>query len=178
MYDTGGLSLKGDGGRLMKDDMTGAAGVLGAFTLLGTLAARDPSLQLRAPLFAALCLAENSIGPRSYRPDDIIQMHSGLSVEVTDTDAEGRFVVGDGCSFLARERGCRTIIDAATLTGTTGFTARHHGAVMSNDARMERLCLEAGLQSGEHMVPMVWLPEAISSAMSRCAPPLPAALAH
>ncbi len=99
--------------------------------------------------------------------------------QVTDTDAEGRFVVGDGCSFLARERGCRTIIDAATLTGTTGFTARHHGAVMSNDARMERLCLEAGLQSGEHMVPMVWLPEALSSAMSRCTPPPPrAALAH
>ena len=68
----------------MKDDMTGAAGVLGAFWLLASLAAQDGAggLQLKAPLYAALCLAENAIGPQSYRPDDIIQMHSGLSVEV------------------------------------------------------------------------------------------------
>ena len=50
--------------------------------------------------------------------------------------------------------------------GTTNFTARHHGAVMSNDVELEKLCLEAGLDSGEHMVPMVWLPEALGSAMS------------
>ena len=62
--------------------------------LLATLAAADASLQLTAPLYAALCLAENAIGPASYRPDDIIAMHSGLTVEVVDTDAEGRFVVG------------------------------------------------------------------------------------
>ena len=65
----------------MKDDMTGAAGVLGAFSMLANLAARG--LELTAPVFAALCLAENCIGPRSYRPDDIITMHSGLTVEVT-----------------------------------------------------------------------------------------------
>ena len=125
VYDTGGLSLKGDGGRLMKDDMTGAAGVLGAFTMMATLAAHGD--ELSAPLYAALCLAENCIGPHSYRPDDILTMHSGLTVEVIDTDAEGRFVVGDGCSYLAREKRCTTLIDAATLTGTTGFTARYHG---------------------------------------------------
>jgi leucyl aminopeptidase len=50
--------------------------------------------------------------------------------------------------------------------GTTSFTARHHGAVMSNDAGLERLCLEAGQESGEHMVPMAWLPEALGSALS------------
>ena len=53
-----------------------------------------------APLFAALCLAENCIGPTAYRPDDILTMHSGLTCEVENTDAEGRFVVGDGCSYL------------------------------------------------------------------------------
>ena len=65
----------------MKDDMTGAAGVLGAFCTLAHLAAHGH--ELKAPVFAALCLAENCIGPRSYRPDDIITMHSGLTVEVT-----------------------------------------------------------------------------------------------
>ena len=99
---------------------------------------------------------------------------AGLTVEVTDTDAEGRFVVGDGCSYLlrvacfalktvetssfklesvrtshrqrlmrsrylAREKRCGVLIDAATLTGTTGFTARHHGGVMSNDAELEQV---------------------------------------
>ena len=58
------------------------------------------------------------------------------------------------------------IIAFSVRVGTTHFTARHHGAVMSNDAKLEKLCLEAGLQSGEHMVPMVWLPEALGSAMA------------
>eukprot|EP01052_Picozoa_sp_SAG31_P037209 SAG31_NODE_4769_length_2967_cov_1.661437_2_plen_150_part_00 len=93
-------------------------------------------------------------------------MHSGLTVEVTDTDAEGRFVVGDGCSFLAREKGCKTVIDAATLTGTTNFTAKQHAAVMSSHGCLEKLVVQAGLQSGEHVVPMIWVPEALEEAMS------------
>ena len=62
-----------------------------------------PESGFPAPLVGALCLAENCIGPEAYRPDDIITMHSGLTCEVDNTDAEGRFVVGDGCSYLARE---------------------------------------------------------------------------
>jgi probable aminopeptidase NPEPL1 len=72
--------------------MSGAGAVLGAFQFLATAAAAGS--ELAAPLVAALCLAENSIGPDSYRPDDILCMHSGKTVEVGNTDAEGRFVIG------------------------------------------------------------------------------------
>jgi probable aminopeptidase NPEPL1 len=64
----------------MKDDMTGAAGVLGAFSTLANLAAHG--LELAAPVFAALCLAENCIGPRSYRPDDIMCVRMMSSVVI------------------------------------------------------------------------------------------------
>ena len=188
VFDSGGLNLKSDAGRGMKDDMSGSGAVLGAFQLLAGIAAKDTSLELKAPLIAALCLAENCIGPNSYRPDDIIAMHSGKTLEVEDTDAEGRLVVGDGCSYVARELGARVVIDAATLTGHD-FTGKTHAAVMSNSALLERRCIEAGLQSGEHVsllrvfavinkfscdpdavlaqvAPMVWLPEAMSDALS------------
>ena len=62
--------------------------------------------------------------------DDV---HS-LTCEVHNTDAEGRFVVGDGCSYLARELGVKTLIDSATLTGHSSFTGSNHCAMMTNDA--------------------------------------------
>lgn len=61
-------------------------------------------------------------------------------------------MVGDGCSYLARELGVKTLIDSTTLTDTNAFTAYKHGAVLASDERLERLCIEAGLQSGEHQV--------------------------
>lgn len=95
VYDTGGLNLKRSGGRHMKGDMAGAASVLGAFSFWAKFSSEHPESAFPAPLVAALCLAENSIGPTAYRPDDILTMHSGLTCEVHNTDAEGRFVVGD-----------------------------------------------------------------------------------
>ena len=90
----------------MKDDMSGAGAVLGAFQYLATAAAAGA--ELAVPLVAALCLAENCIGPDSYRPDDILTMHSGKTVEVGNTDAEGRFVIGvsrgSGASMLESRR--------------------------------------------------------------------------
>ena len=87
-------------------------------------------------------------------------MHSGLTCEVDNTDAEGRFVVGYGCSYLAREMGVKTLIDSATLTGHSSFTGPTHCAIMSNCADMEATGIEAGLESGEHGFPMIFLPEA------------------
>jgi len=164
VYDTGGLNLKGNGGRGMKDDMSGSGAVLGAFQYLATAAAAGQ--ELAAPLVAALCLAENSIGPDAYRPDDILTMHSGKTVEVDNTDAEGRFVVGDGCSWCARELGAKVVIDAATLTGHSSFTGKTHAAAMASDGPLEQLAVAAGLSSGEHVVPMVFLPEAQGAATS------------
>lgn len=96
VYDTGGLNLKSNGGRGMKDDCAGAAAALGAFELLARLSATGDPGAIKAPVFAALCLAENALGPASYRPDDIIQMHSGKTVEVIDTGA-----VGQSASFAS-----------------------------------------------------------------------------
>ena len=73
----------------------------------------------------------------------------GLTCEVHNTDAEGRFVVGDGCSYLARELGVKTLIDSATLTGHSSFTGANHCAMMTNDQDMEVTGLASGLQSGE-----------------------------
>ncbi|MCA8955449.1 MAG: leucyl aminopeptidase family protein, partial [Planctomycetes bacterium] len=82
-YDTGGLSIKGKTAMpTMKADMGGAAAALAAFSVLA--GARIP-----APLSLVLCLAENAVGPTSYKPDDILTLHSGKTVEVNNTDAEG-----------------------------------------------------------------------------------------
>eukprot|EP01047_Picozoa_sp_COSAG01_P050512 COSAG01_NODE_5115_length_4474_cov_4.309943_3_plen_161_part_00 len=112
-----------------------------------------------SPLFAVLCLAENAIGPSAYRPDDIITMHSGLTVEVANTDAEGRFLLSDGLSWLARVKGVKWLVDAATLTGHSVGTGKAHAGVVSNCAALEQLAVDAGLASGDHVVPMIFAPE-------------------
>ncbi|MEZ4463218.1 MAG: leucyl aminopeptidase family protein [bacterium] len=110
VYDTGGLCLKPRVGMTgMKGDMGGAAAVLGAF-------AAAVRLGTRHRLRAVLCLAENAIGPDAMRPDDIITLYSGKTVEVNNTDAEGRLVLGD-VAYAVRHLQPEIIIDLATLTG-------------------------------------------------------------
>jgi leucyl aminopeptidase len=116
-YDTGGLSLKTKEGMPgMKTDMGGSAGVLCAFRSLvldgAHLASATPT-----PIHALLCIAENGIGPNATRPDDIHVMYSGKTVEINNTDAEGRLVLSDGCAFAAKHLNPEIIIDMATLTG-------------------------------------------------------------
>ncbi|MBC8067363.1 MAG: leucyl aminopeptidase family protein [Deltaproteobacteria bacterium] len=153
-YDTGGLHLKARGMmETMKADMGGAAAVLGAFSVL--LAEKLP---IRLSL--VLCIAENAIDARSYKPDDILRMHSGKTVEINNTDAEGRLLLADGCSYAARELGADVIIDAATLTGAqlvaTGLV---HAAVMSNDDELEQTAVAAGRESGDLVHPLPFAPE-------------------
>ncbi|MCA8966478.1 MAG: leucyl aminopeptidase family protein, partial [Planctomycetes bacterium] len=95
-YDTGGLHIKARGAmETMKADMGGAAAVLGAFAAL---------VRHGVPgrLSLLLCMAENAIGPAAYKPDDVLTMHSGKTVEINNTDAEGRLLLADGCSYAAR----------------------------------------------------------------------------
>ncbi len=153
-FDTGGLHLKTRVGMVgMKSDMGGAAAVLGAFRALAATGFGHKVSLL-------LCLAENAIGPASFKPDDILTMHSGKTVEVNNTDAEGRLVLADGVSYAARELGCDTIIDAATLTGaqmiSTGYM---HGAVVSNDAEIEDTILDVGRDTGDLAHPLPFAPE-------------------
>jgi probable aminopeptidase NPEPL1 len=153
-FDTGGLHIKPRGGMEgMKCDMGGAAAMLGAFRVL--VAARCPH---RVSLI--LCLAENSVGPASFKPDDILTMHSGKTVEVNNTDAEGRLLLADGVSWAARELGADTIVDAATLTGAQLIaTGVLHGAIISNDADLEAAAVAAGHSSGDLVHPLPFAPE-------------------
>lgn len=153
-YDTGGLSLK-TGGRMvgMKSDMGGAAAVLGAFNVLARSGCRHK-------ISAVLCLAENAVGPGAYKPDDILHAHSGLTVEINNTDAEGRLVLADGVSYAARELGADTILDAATLTGAQLVaTGKLHAGLMCNDGDLEDLMVQAGRASGDLVHPLPFAPE-------------------
>jgi probable aminopeptidase NPEPL1 len=160
-YDTGGLHIKPRGGmETMKCDMGGAAAVLGAFRIL--VAAR---CQHRVSM--VLCVAENAIGPTAYKPDDILTMHSGKTVEINNTDAEGRLLLADGVSWAARELGADTILDAATLTGAQMIaTGVVHAAIISNDAELEQSLIAAGYHSGDLVHPLPFAPELFKAEFS------------
>lgn len=154
VYDTGGLSIKPKTGMPgMKADMGGAAAVLGAFTAA-------VNLGLNHRIRALLCIAENAVGPKATRPDDILTMYSGKTVEVNNTDAEGRLVLADGVAYAARHLKPKTIIDLATLTGAQLVsTGRRHAAVMSDSAELEAAVVEAGRRSGDLSFPIPYCPE-------------------
>ncbi len=153
-FDTGGLHIKGRGMmETMKADMGGAAAVTGAFRVLAKLGASRK-------ISVVLCIAENAIGPYAYKPDDILSMHSGKTVEINNTDAEGRLLLADGVSYAARELGADYIFDAATLTGAQLIaTGMMHAAVMSNDAELEDLVVGSGYASGDLIHPLPFAPE-------------------
>ncbi|CAG9793071.1 unnamed protein product, partial [Diatraea saccharalis] len=150
VYDTGGLSIKARTSMVgMKGDCGGAAGVLGAFM---TAVRARPTVNLHA----VLCLAENAVGPNATRPDDIHQLYSGRTVEINNTDAEGRLVLGDGVVYASRDLKADIIVDVATLTGAQGTaTGKYHAAVISNTRRLESACVSAGRVSGDltHALP-------------------------
>lgn len=153
-YDTGGLSIKG---KLdmpgMKTDMAGAAAVLAAFgaaVKLGT----------RRSLTAVLCVAENAIGPEAMRPDDVITLYSGRTVEVNNTDAEGRLVLADGLAWLVKHRNPAEVIDLATLTGAqSAATGKRTAAIYCTDEGLEARAVLAGRSSGDTVHPLPYLPE-------------------
>ncbi len=154
VYDTGGLSIKtGPHMYGMKGDMGGAAGVVGATLALAAAGHKDA-------VVCAAALAENAVGPNSYRPGDILAMHSGKTVEINNTDAEGRLVVADGVSYVARTFKPDLVIDMATLTGAQLVaTGWRHAGVVSNRAGLEGLAVRAGLTSGDLAHPLPFSPE-------------------
>jgi leucyl aminopeptidase len=127
VFDSGGLDLKpADAMLLMRKDMAGAATVLGALES----AAR---LRVDLPWLAVIPSAENMVGPDAYRPGDVLRSYSGTTVEIGNTDAEGRLLLADAIGF-ARERGARRLIDYATLTGAARVAlGRVLPAVFGND---------------------------------------------
>ncbi|ETW09276.1 hypothetical protein H310_01673 [Aphanomyces invadans] len=156
VYDTGGLDLKLSGAMQgMKDDMGGAAGLLGGFqaaVLSRTITAR--------PLHVVLCLAENAIGPLATRPDDIHTFYSGKTVEVNDTDAEGRLALGDGVAYAVKHLNPSLLVDMATLTGAQGLTTGQRiASVYANTNEAEAWAVAAGRRSGDLVHPVPYCPE-------------------
>lgn len=154
VYDTGGLSLKTKTGMPgMKCDMGGAAAVLAAFEAAATLDATTA-------ITAVLCIAENAIGPDALKPDDVIHMLSGRAVEVNNTDAEGRLVLGDGVAWAAKERKPDVVIDLATLTGAQAMaTGKRHAGIVCNDDALEAQAIRAGKETGDLVHPLPYCPE-------------------
>ena len=154
VYDTGGLSLKGkDHMPGMKGDMGGAAATLQAFRALV-----EQGYDKRV-VECVLCLAENAMGPDSLRPDDILKMHSGKTVEVNNTDAEGRLCLADGVSWAARN-GAELVLDLATLTGAALVaTGRTVAAVYTPHEELETALVAAGRASGEDVFPLLYAPQ-------------------
>ena len=143
-FDTGGISLKRPSEIMdaMKGDMAGAASVLAVFTALA---------DLRVPLevHGELCLAENMPGGDAQRPSDVITMRNGTTVEVRNTDAEGRLVLADGLA-LAAEGGPDAIVDVATLTGAAiRAIGPRATAIFANDDDLLRQLLSAAEDAGE-----------------------------
>mmetsp|Transcript_3946 Transcript_3946/g.10889 ORF Transcript_3946/g.10889 Transcript_3946/m.10889 type:complete len:598 (-) Transcript_3946:105-1898(-) len=159
VYDTGGLSLKPKTGMCgMKADMGGAAGLLGAF-----YAAVATGTKHRLNLL--LCLAENAIGPTAFRNDDILTMYSGKTVEVNNSDAEGRLVLGDGVAHATKHiDGLTLVLDMATLTGAQLVaTGKKHAGILTNKAELESRAVNAGLRSGDLCYPLLYAPELLMS---------------
>ena len=145
-YDTGGLSIKTrEGMRGMKYDKCGGMAVLGA---MQAVARMEPSIRV----IGLLPTAENSISHNALRVDDIIQYPNGVSVEVTNTDAEGRLVLADGLIYGCREFAPDAVIDLATLTGgvVVGLGKTYAGYWCSDDVLRERI-EAASTASGERV---------------------------
>jgi leucyl aminopeptidase len=145
-FDTGGISLKTPGGmHEMKMDMSGAAAVL---ETVGAIAA----LGLEIDLIAVVPSTENMPSGTAIKPGDIITQYNGKTVEVNNTDAEGRLILADALAY-AIELGAEQVVDIATLTGAVMIAlGSTHAAVISNDDELAGAVEGAGRETGE----LVW----------------------
>jgi probable aminopeptidase NPEPL1 len=152
VFDSGGLSLKRPREMLgMKGDMSGAAAVLAAFSAAAELGGGGVD--------AVLCVAENAIGPDALRPDDIVTLCSGTTIEVTDTDCEGRLMLADSAAYAVANLRPDVLVDLATLTDTAVVATGHsHAAIVCDDDELERAAVEAGRQTGDLVHPLPHLP--------------------
>jgi leucyl aminopeptidase len=145
-FDTGGYSLKPrEGMSRMKYDMGGAAAVLGVFSAL-------PSLPLPFRLVGLIPSAENMVSSRAFKPGDVLRAHDGTTVEVTNTDAEGRLLLADALGW-ARTLEPEVVVDLATLTGAISIAlGRHYAGLFTAD---DALAAELS-RSGDAVEERLW----------------------
>ena len=148
VYDTGGVSLKPTANSMdrMKSDMSGAALVTGAMYAIA-------QMQLPIHVIALVPATDNRPGENAYVPGDVIKMMSGATVEVLNTDAEGRMLLGDALHFAKRYKP-ELVIDFATLTGAASAAVGEHGIVCMGTAseQTKQAFRESGFRQYERLV--------------------------
>jgi len=147
-FDSGGISIKPSAKMdEMKLDKSGGIAVLGTMKAMA-------ELDLPINAYGIIPAAENLPSGTSYRPGDIIKTLSGKTVEVQNTDAEGRMILCDGLSY-AEKQNCDVIIDIATLTGACRVAlGKYMAALMGNDEKLIKRLQRAAEDSGEKVWPM------------------------
>lgn len=151
-FDTGGLSIKPSANmHYMKSDMGGAAAALGTIEAVAKLG-------LPINLTVIVPSVENSVDATSIKPGDIIDSYSGKTIEVIDTDAEGRLILADALAYLTKHYQTDFLIDFATLTGSVIATLGYHAAgLFTNSALLENGLKKAGDKCGERIWPLpIW----------------------
>ena len=148
-FDTGGVSIKGSQNlHLMKSDMGGGAAVFGTL---------EAAARLRLPInvIGIVPATDNSVDALSIKPSDVIESHAGKTIEIIDTDAEGRLIMADGLSYAVKYYRPTTLIDIATLTGsavrTFGYVC---AATLSKNEELVEQFRHAGNASGERVWPL------------------------
>jgi len=142
-YDTGGYSIKSKDGMVgMKGDMGGAAAVLGAMTIIG-------ELRPEKNVIAVIASTDNMVSGDAFKPDDVITSLSGKTIEVLNTDAEGRLVLADAVTY-AKQAGASYLIDVATLTGgvIVALGMDKTGALTNDEGFFEEF-MHASMETGE-----------------------------
>jgi leucyl aminopeptidase len=144
-FDTGGISIKpADGMEKMKYDMAGAATMIGAMRAIALL---KPKVKVTA----IICATENMPSGKAQKPGDVQIAMSGKSIEIINTDAEGRLILADGLSY-ARQLGCTHLVDAATLTGAIVVALGYVNAgIFASDDQMYERFANASRQAGEKL---------------------------
>jgi leucyl aminopeptidase len=144
-FDTGGISIKpADGMEKMKYDMAGAATMIGAMRAIALL---KPKVKVTA----IICATENMPSGKAQKPGDVQIAMSGKSIEIINTDAEGRLILADGL-YYARQLGCTHLVDAATLTGAVVVALGYVNAgIFASDDQMYERFANANKQAGEKM---------------------------
>ena len=146
-FDTGGVSLKRpyEFMTAMKSDMAGAAAALATISAL-------PDLQPQVKVTALMMCAENALSGTAQRPSDVITQYDGTTVEIINTDAEGRLVLADGLSYAVENLDPDYLIDIATLTGSATLgLGRQYAALYTRDEKLAKELVAIGETSGERV---------------------------
>jgi leucyl aminopeptidase len=145
-FDSGGISLKRGGMSDMKYDLAGGAAVLGAMQAIA-------GLRLPVNVVGLVPATENLPSGRALKPGDVIRSHSGKTIEVLDTDGEGRLILADAMSYARRYRPS-AMLDAATLGGCIGALGHHAIGIMGNDEALLEQVRTAGERTGQRCWPL------------------------